>query len=307
MVADPELAFVGQQMYNDWLADFCSVEPERHVGLAQLPMWDVETAVQELERAADRGLKGVNFPQPRADIVPYEDPVWEPFWSACEDRGMTLANHGGGGSSTPSTTGPMGQHIYMAESNALSRVSPLVRLVFGGVFERHPRLVLVQTEQVGDWYGRVIAELDSRWEKWDYIFRGHVPRRPSEYCREHYFVGASFQSRTEAEHAVRDGYADNVMWGSDYPHPEGTYRYPRHSDEEPTTRLSMRKTYQGLPADAVRKMLGGNAARAYGFDLATLEQVAARIGAPTLDELSRVVEGIPPHWGLAFRDTEYYV
>jgi hypothetical protein len=69
----------------------------------------------------------------------------------------------------------------------------------------------------------------------------------------------------------------------------------------------MRKTYQGLPADAVRKMLGGNAARAYGFDLATLEQVAARIGAPTLDELSRVVEGIPPHWGLAFRDTEYYV
>jgi predicted TIM-barrel fold metal-dependent hydrolase len=249
----------------------------------------------------------VNFPQARAEVTPYEDPAWEPFWAVCEDLGMALANHGGAGFSTPRTTGPLATAIYSAESNALSRISPLVRLVYGGVFERHPGLRLIQTEQLGDWYGRVLEELDARWEKWDYLMRDLVPRRPSDYCRESYFVGASFQSRAEAEAAIRDGYEDNVLWGSDYPHPEGTWRYQADPDETPITRLAMRNTYAGLPADAVRKMLGENAVRAYGFDRDALDAVARRIGAPTLEELSHPIDEQPPHWGLAFRRSASYV
>jgi predicted TIM-barrel fold metal-dependent hydrolase len=226
-----ELSAVGQRMYNDWLADFCSVEPERHVGLAQLPMWDVAESIKELQRVRNSGLRGVNFPQVRAEITPYEDPVWEPFWSACEDLEMPLANHGGGGASTPMVTGPLGLYIYMVESNALSRVSPVVRLVYGGVFERHPNLKLIQTEQLGAWYDHVLHELDSRWEKFWYAFDNLLPRRPSEYCRSNYFVGASFQSHTEAQAAVRDGYVDNILWGSDYPHPEGTYHYQDQGED----------------------------------------------------------------------------
>jgi predicted TIM-barrel fold metal-dependent hydrolase len=305
-MADPELAAVGQRMYNAWLADFCSVEPERHVGLAHLPMWDVDAAVAEVEWARAAGLRGVNFPQTRPEITPYEDPVWEPFWSACEDLEMPLANHGGGGASTPRTSGPLATMIYSAESNALSRISPLVRLVFGGVFARHPNLRLVQTEQIGDWFERVAAELDSRWETWDYLMREHVPQRPSVYCRNNYFVGASFQSRAEAEAAIRDGYADNVLWGSDYPHPEGTFRFQADPTETPVTRLAMRNTYAGLPAAAVGKMLGENAVRAYGFDSRALQAVADRINAPTLAELSQPIDSPPSHWGLAFRTSAFY-
>jgi predicted TIM-barrel fold metal-dependent hydrolase len=301
-----DLAAVGQRMYNAWLADFCSVEPERHVGLAHLPMWDIDAAVKELEWAQKAGLRGVNFPQTRPEILPYEDPAWDPFWSACEDLGMTLANHGGGGASTPRTSGPLATQIYSAESNALSRISPLVRLVYGGVFERHPKLRLVQTEQIGDWFGRVAQELDSRWETWDYLMKDLIPRRPSDYCRENYFVGASFQSRTEAEAAIADGYEDNVMWGSDYPHPEGTFRYQPDPDETPMTHLAMRNTYAGLPAEAVRKMLGENAVRVFGFDADALRSVAARINAPTLDTLAEPIDEIPPHWGLAFRTSAFY-
>ncbi|HVC15480.1 MAG TPA: hypothetical protein VND62_11550, partial [Acidimicrobiales bacterium] len=39
---DLELVAVGHRMYNRWLADFCSVAPERLIGLAYLPMWDVD-------------------------------------------------------------------------------------------------------------------------------------------------------------------------------------------------------------------------------------------------------------------------
>jgi predicted TIM-barrel fold metal-dependent hydrolase len=288
------------------LAEFCSVEPERHVGLAQLPMWDIEASLKELEWASSVGLRGVNFPQVRSEITPYEDPAWDRFWSVCEDLEMPLANHGGGGASTPQTTGPMALHIYSAESNALSRISPVVRFVFGGVFEKHPRLKLIQTEQVGAWYAQVLDELDSRWIAFRHQIGDLVPKLPSEYCRESYFVGASFQSRHEAETAIGRGCVENMLWGSDYPHPEGTYHYPESPDYPPMTHLAMRNTYSGLPDDAVRAMVGENAVRVYGLDSAKLRRVAARINAPTLAELANPLEERPSHWGLAFRTGAFY-
>src|SRR3984893_10348882 len=90
-----ELAAVGQQIYNRWLADQCSVEPERHAGLAHLPMWDISAAIAELERAGDAGLKGGNFPAPKLGIKPYDEPEWERFWATCAERGMALSTHAG--------------------------------------------------------------------------------------------------------------------------------------------------------------------------------------------------------------------
>ena len=58
-----ELVALGRHMYNQWLADFCSVEPDRRAGLCQLPMWDMGAAIKELEWAASAGLRGVNFPR----------------------------------------------------------------------------------------------------------------------------------------------------------------------------------------------------------------------------------------------------
>jgi hypothetical protein len=106
---------------------------------------------------------------------------------------------------------------------------------------------------------------------------------------------------------VRDGYVDNVLWGSDYPHPEGTFHYQADPDETPMTRLSMRNTFAGLPDDAVRGMLGENGVRVYGLDDAKLRAVAARIHAPTLEEVSEPITEKPDHWGFAFRDTTTYV
>jgi predicted TIM-barrel fold metal-dependent hydrolase len=203
----------------------------------------------------------------------------------------------------------MALHIYMAESNALNRIAPAVRLLFTGVFERHPKLRLVQTEQQGAWYGNVLAELDSRWLGFRYqIGEGVLQRMPSEYLREQYFVGASFHSRFEAESAIRDGYWPNIIWGSDYPHPEGTFRFPENPDdpnETPMTRLAIRNTYHGLPGEPVRGMLGENGIDFYGFDRKALRGVAERIGAPTLDEVSRPIDERPTHWGFAFRESEW--
>src|SRR5262245_12539769 len=50
-VDDRELVGVGFEIYNRWLADFVSQAPHRHIGLAQLPVWDVDAAVAEVEWA----------------------------------------------------------------------------------------------------------------------------------------------------------------------------------------------------------------------------------------------------------------
>jgi hypothetical protein len=132
--------------------------------------------------------------------------------------------------------------------------------------------------------------------------RDKVPRLPSEYCTTNVFVGGSFLAHHEAVAAGRDGYAGNVLWGSDYPHVEGTYQYPRSWDDEPTTRLSLRFTFAGLPADQVRVMAGANAIDVYGLDPVSLAAVAARIGAPTVAELARPLDHVPDDGGLlAFR------
>ena len=50
-----------------------------------------------------------------------------------------------------------------------------------------------------------------------------VPRMPSEYAGEQVWIGSSFHARFEAEDAIAKGYVDRVIWGSDYPHFEGTF------------------------------------------------------------------------------------
>jgi hypothetical protein len=79
------------------------------------------------------------------------------------------------------------------------------------------------------------------------------------------------------------------MWGSDYPHPEGCYQYPRTDDEASMLRLALRDTFSSIPTEAMRLMAGGNATRVFGFDPAALTAVAERIAAPTVAEIQTPV------------------
>ena len=85
----------------------------------------------------------------------------------------------------------------------------------------------------------------------------------------------SFPSPAEAA-ARPDIGIDRFMWGSDYPHDESTF---------PNTREGLRRAFHGASEEDLRRVLGGNAAALYGFDLERLQPIADRVG-PTVDELS---------------------
>jgi predicted TIM-barrel fold metal-dependent hydrolase len=254
-------------------------------------MWDIEAAVAEVEWARAAGLKSINFPAPRDELPPYNDRSWEPLWSACEANGMTLSCHGG--LAPGEYTGVEAMAIFFTEVAWFSRRA-MPYMILGGVFERHPGLNLVITELRGDWVPELLNDMDSAYlAPQSAGVRKVLPRLPSEYWRQNCFVGNSFMSRQEAVLATGGGYVDNYMWGTDYPHEEGTW---------PRTRLSLRKTYAGLPAHDVAAMLGGNAARVFGLDWEGLAAVANRIG-PTVGEISEPLEKNPDgHLGWSFRE-----
>ena len=67
---------------------------------------------------------------------------------------------------------------------------------------------------------------------------------------------------------------DVVMWGTDYPHPEGTW---------PHTMTKLQQDFASMPVEDARKILGEPAAHCYGFDTLALQGIADRIGPSPAD------------------------
>ena len=102
---------------------------------------------------------------------------------------------------------------------------------------------------------------------------------PSEYFARNVWVGASFLRATES--AVRHEVGvDRIMWGSDYPHTEGSFPY---------STLALRAAFGDVDPSETRRMLEDNVASVYGFDLEALRPVGDRIG-PTVAEVATPLE-----------------
>jgi predicted TIM-barrel fold metal-dependent hydrolase len=287
------LGAVGMHIYNQWLADACSIEPERHVGAVLLPMWDMEASLKELRWAQNAGLRAVNFPAPRRGLSFYDDPIWEPFWTACAELEMPLVTHAGALDMEESyTDGPHAVFLAELESGGWPGRRALNRMIFGGVFERHPELKLLLVEQNHRWWTATVDEFESAYLSHSWMVRDQMPRPPSEYLRNNVFIGASFMAPFEAEAAIAEDYIDNVMWGRDYPHAEGTWS-PKTGDDDSMTRLSIRYCCAGITPQHARSLLSDNGIRILGLDVDALSKVANRIGSPTLEEIGTPINAIP--------------
>jgi hypothetical protein len=133
-----------------------------------------------------------------------------------------------------------------------------------------------------------------------------LKRLPSEYAATNVWMGNSFQSRQEAEAAIEIGREDRFLWGSDYPHAEGTFIVQDDPDVYPRTRLAIANTYHDLPIESVRKLLGTNALDAFPrVDGEALMKAAERSGVTVAEIASQPdLTGYPDIAGtgtLAFR------
>jgi predicted TIM-barrel fold metal-dependent hydrolase len=289
---DPELRAVGQHIWNAWLVDHVATDPARLVGVMQMPVWDVDRAIAEIRWCAERGLRAVNFPSPRTDFAPYNDPRYDRLWHVCVELGLPLVTHTGGGDDPLGSQGPGGEALTAYERPWLARRG-LAQLMFGGVFERHPELKVVWTEMRVGWVADTVAALDELYtSNICRTVRSEVPKAPSEYWSTNCFNSGSFLARFEVDRREDVGIG-NLFFGRDYPHIEGTW---------PHTDLALRNTFAGVPEDDTRRILGLNAIPVYGLDATTLRRVADRIG-PWPEEVNVPLrrDELPDHRGFAYR------
>jgi predicted TIM-barrel fold metal-dependent hydrolase len=262
--------------------------------MAQVFLNNVDDAVAEVRWAREHNLfGGILLPgvPPDSDLDPLFAETYDPLWAVCEELDMPVNNHSGAAGPAP------GAHlasmaVFMVELGWFSH-RVFWHMALGGAFAKFPGLKLVLTEQSAGWVPQVLNMLDHQYSRFkdpgtaESHFGGPlvkvVTEPPSYYWHHNCFAGASFFRPSEAPLRYDIG-VDRIMWGSDYPHTEGTYPY---------TTEALRHTFAGIDPEEVAPMVGLNAAKVYGFDVEMLTPVAAKVG-PRVDEVQVTLETIPP-------------
>jgi predicted TIM-barrel fold metal-dependent hydrolase len=279
-----DLLMAGARAHNRWLAELCQDSPERRAGVAIVPIFDVDAAVEEITRARQSGLRGgILIPSMWQPYEPYNHARYDPVWAACSELGMPVHVHSGA-----ADRASYGEHvgIYVAEVRWWS-TRPLWFLLWGGTFERFPELTFVTTECGAFWApdllwtSDIVYDREHAAKKLGKQLTDHLPMRPSEYFDRNCFIGASNTRRRELGRRYEIG-VGNIMWGNDFPHPEGTW---------PHTKEWLRNAFSDIPVDETRRILGLNAAECYQFDPQALQPLADRWG-PSPGELGQTDDGL---------------
>jgi predicted TIM-barrel fold metal-dependent hydrolase len=255
-LSDAEASAEMLRIYNDFIIDFCKSYPDRMIGLACLPFGDVEAAAKEVHRVAKMGVKGVEL-SCSWDMQPMWHPSWNPLWQAINETQLPLHFH------TFPSVDPKLRAEVKGESLLALRYSSiclfqmtlgaiLTALMGAAVFERYPNFRVVFGESGIGWIPYVLDRMDYEYQ--DQYREIKLKLLPSEYWRRQ--CRATFQFDRVGTKLIEDMGVETLMWGSDYPHPDGIW---------PDSSEYIEKQFGHLPADVTHKITCENAGKFYGL------------------------------------------
>jgi len=234
-ITDPGLLREGMRAINDWAVGYQAVSP-RYVCTASIPLLRPEDAVAEIERCAALGYKAAFFPVAApSGGDDWHTPVWDPVYAALEANGILLSFHIGTEPHDASTShgayyrGPGGALLNYVETTYGGQRAT-TKLIAAGVFDRFPDLRIIVSEGGATWGPFIADRLDEGYRQHGSAVRPLLRKMPSEYLYSN--VYASFQHDRSAVAAVTAMGWRNVLWGSDYPHIEGTYGHTQKTLHE---------------------------------------------------------------------------
>lgn len=210
----PDLGLAIARVNNDAMAALAKREPSRFLPLGSVPMQDPGAAAKEMERAASLGLRGLEIP-PKAGEHQLDEPQFEIFWSAAESLDMVVCLH-------PFEAAPKGALARYFLGNLVGNLYDTglaaALMIYGGVFERHPRLKIV-LYHAGGALPSLLGRLDMGHRLVPECTRA-IPRPPSSYL-PHLHFDIIAHNRAMLRHLVTSYGADRFVIGSDYPLPAG--------------------------------------------------------------------------------------
>lgn len=255
---DPEAEAASARLYNDWNDRFLGEHPNRFVRCGMLPVTDFSNTLAEIDYLAAKGFTAAMLPAVTPGSLPkYNDEKWDAVFARAAEKGIVFVMHTGTGLATVVAERGPGAAIINYTKQASDAQESVMYLVTGGVLDRNPGAKVAFIESGASWLVALAERMDEVEEAHANFVRPKLSRRPSEIIDDQ--VWASFQHDRACILAASAGLpgARNVMWGSDYPHAEGTF---------PASRRIIEDLFAGLNVSDQAKadILGLNAARLFG-------------------------------------------
>ncbi|HKE72738.1 MAG TPA: amidohydrolase family protein [Acidimicrobiales bacterium] len=222
------------RLQNEYVAsEVAEKSGHRLVPAASVPLLDIDDAVAEVEHMAEIGLRCVSLPTGLPDGMPaLNRDDWEPLWAACEAAGMVLGVHIGtdGGDDGPVRfRGPGGAVLnYVDTTYGGQRVA--TQLVSSGALDRHPGLRVLISEGGATWVPFLGDRMNEGYRQHATFVRPVLSRLPKEILYDQVYT--SFQHDESAPAAMWAMGYRNILWGSDYPHIEGTFGHTQKTLHE---------------------------------------------------------------------------
>ena len=256
---DPGYQLAAARVYNDWQMEIFSENLDVFIPSANIPMTDIPAAIKEAQRVVSSGYGSLSLPVQMPEL-PYDRSEYEPFWAAVEELGVPLNFHVFT-RRDPDLDGlgeeeGRGQDLTMIVLGMAEAMSPLTLLVGSGALQRHPKLKFVLVECGIGWLAWLLYALDEMYKKRHMWHRPILEMQPSEFFKRQ---GHATFSEDPIGLRNRDYTGvECLMWGSDYPHDEGTF---------PHSQKVIADTFRDVPEKETALMVGGNVARLYGLKL----------------------------------------
>jgi uncharacterized protein len=244
--------------FNDTLSQFAAADPNRLIINYQIPIHDVDAAVEEVKRAVTNGCKSLQLPvfPTELGLPDYWDERYNPLWSAIQDSGLPICCHIGMNTSLDNLAqrDPTPQKGIFVPCVPLSAAEAFGMWIMGGVFQRYPELKVVFVEPGLGWVAWWLYIVDDLAARQGYQFPA-ITELPS-----HYFHQNVYLTFIDEPNALRDAHerlgVHNVMWSSDYPHPVSSWPHSQKIVDE---------MFQGVDPVERELMVSGNAARVWGI------------------------------------------
>ncbi len=262
-IPDDEVRDAAFRQHNDWVLDYCSADPNRLIGVGCLPLPDIERAIAEIDRSAQRGVQGFAIPAHVNPAKPYNHPDFDPFWARAQEYGVPLTMHiftgetlDGGmpehwGNPGGTTKGYTLAHTTVANT--------AMDLICGGVVEKFPGLKFVIAEYETGWVGHFKQRLDHAAYRTPHDVSDTLTMKPSEYFDRNFWV--TFEDDAEGI-KTRDSIGlGNLLWGNDYPH---------HDSIWPNSQSILDEIMADVPEAEKEQMVFGNVVDLYGIDTGLL-------------------------------------
>ncbi len=217
---DKELGLACVKAYNDRMVEeWCAPSGGANIPLCLIPLWDVDLAVAEVQRNADRGVRALCFSElpTRLKLPSIHSGYWDPMFQVCNDTGTTICMHVGSSSTNPAASpdSPQAVGVTLGFNNAFAS---LVDWLFSGKLTQYPKLKLAYSEGQIGWIPYALERADTVWEHhdgWQHT-RERIPEPPSTYYYGRVF--GCFTADHHGLHSLAEVGPDNICfsgpWGT---------------------------------------------------------------------------------------------